>query len=605
MIPLCLLVLSLMMLVPPTPTLADEVPPPRHFTEVLKAPYQPQVLRYQSKVYGDLQQFGFCATDFAATPKPLIVDLIPGTYHRVRRAARDCASICRIAKDAGLSCVAVRPCGLGNGSVFQGFGEVDVYDVIESVMQVVAIDPDRITVTGASMGGAATWYHASHYPGVWAGAAPFCGYCDYQLWKKPGGTTFHRSPWEEFSWRSRGASYRVQNMRHVPTRIIHGEWDRSVGGGVDVVHSRSMDRKLSELGFAHEYHEIPETGHGCRTDETFPPTVRWLLKQSKVRNPDQVSLVVHTLRHNKSGWVAVEQQAHSGDVSRVDAERVPGKKLVDVETANVGRLRLGPLAEGGLYELHLDETVLQKIDFSSHHAFLKRTDGSWSRADDELPKTQKHPGLSGPLGDIFLAPVLMVYGTGGDASARHHNATMANDMAGFFRRWNGGVHRGGINGDNEVRIPTLTDQQVLTLEQGKIESIRWDDDEDRIQVDARLLHRANLLLIGDSNSNAVTAKLAEQLPLSIGKESLILGGKEYPGSSQACLAVFSHPDRTGYVAVLAGQTPDAICGASHVGLQLVPDFLVFDQEHIIDWGFLDNHWQQTEVLFGNTGTASD
>ena len=48
------------------------------------------------------------------------------------------------------------------------------------------IDPDRISVTGASMGGAATWYIASHYPDRFAAAARFCGYCDYRLWTMPG-----------------------------------------------------------------------------------------------------------------------------------------------------------------------------------------------------------------------------------------------------------------------------------------------------------------------------------------------------------------------------------------------------------------------------------
>jgi hypothetical protein len=80
------------------------------------------------------------------------------------------------------------------------------------------------------------------------------------------------------------------------------------------------------------------------------------------------------------------------------------------------------------------------------------------------------------------------------------------------------------------------------------------------------------------------------LPLSVEADSLKLGGKEYRGSSQACLAVFPHPDHKRYVAVLAGQTPDAICGASHIGLQLAPDFIVFQQDRIVDWGFLDNDW---------------
>ena len=364
------------LLVPVNVVRADEPTPTLPVEQADQTPLKAQVLSFRSRVYGDLQRFGFCATDFLPTPRPLIVELIPGTSDRVERAAGDCEKICRIAAEAGLRCVAVRPSGQGNGSVYQGLGEVDVYEVIEAVSELVPIDPDRITVTGASMGGAATWYHASHYPDVWAGAAPFCGYCDYQLWKKPGGTTFHRSPWEDFSWQSRGASYRVDNLRHVPVRIIHGEWDRGVGGGVDVEHSRSMDRKLNELGFPHEYYEVPQTGHSCRTDETLPPTVLWLLKQQKVRNPSRVSLIVHTLRHNKSAWVAVEQQMHSGQASRVDAEYIPGEQVVRVQTENVARLRMGPLNNSNEVKLQIDGAPSHPIDLSSPHSLVKHTDGS-------------------------------------------------------------------------------------------------------------------------------------------------------------------------------------------------------------------------------------
>ena len=193
------------------------------------------------------------------------------------------------------------------------------------------------------------------------------------------------------------------------------------------------------------------------------------------------------------------------------------------------------------------------------------------------------------MGDIFLAPVVIIYGTIGKADSDHHNATVADEIASFFRRWNGGVHRGGISGDIEVRIPILSDKQMLDLEQGRITSV--DEEEDGFIVDKKLVERANLFLIGNSTSNSVTNRLADQLPFSIHKDNITLGGKKYAGSSQACLAVFPHPDHDRYVVVLAGQTSDAICGASHIGLQLVPDFLVFEQEKIIDWGFFDNNWR--------------
>ena len=85
--------LLILVLLPLRSSWADEVLPQTHFSQATKTAHQPQVLLYRSKIYGDLQRFGFCATDFNTTPKPLIVEFIPGTYGRVERAARDCATL--------------------------------------------------------------------------------------------------------------------------------------------------------------------------------------------------------------------------------------------------------------------------------------------------------------------------------------------------------------------------------------------------------------------------------------------------------------------------------------------------------------------------------
>src|SRR5207248_1317792 len=148
-----------------------------------------------------------------------------------KAAAKDCESICRRAQKQGLDCIVLCAGGRSGGSVHQGYGEVDVYEAIAAVRKKLAIDPDRISVTGGSVGGAATWYHASHYPDVWSAAAPRFGYCDDLVWQKSSLTSFVRREWEEFSWIARSAAYRPTNLRHVALRIIHGEWDRAVPGG--------------------------------------------------------------------------------------------------------------------------------------------------------------------------------------------------------------------------------------------------------------------------------------------------------------------------------------------------------------------------------------
>src|SRR5690242_11673978 len=65
-------------------------------------PMEGQVLTFHSPLYGDLQSFALCVTDLSPEPKPLLIDLIPGTLSRLDRAAKDCEQTCQIAAEDGL-----------------------------------------------------------------------------------------------------------------------------------------------------------------------------------------------------------------------------------------------------------------------------------------------------------------------------------------------------------------------------------------------------------------------------------------------------------------------------------------------------------------------
>ena len=145
---------------------------------------------FRSSVDGQLHPCAVCATDTSDEPKALILEVSPGAIANLPGALAQTEEIATIAARNRRDCVVLRPNGRGPGSVYQNYGEVDVLEAIKHVAAHYAIDRQRITITGASMGGAATWYLISHYPDLFAGAAPFCGYCDYRLWEKPGGYCF-------------------------------------------------------------------------------------------------------------------------------------------------------------------------------------------------------------------------------------------------------------------------------------------------------------------------------------------------------------------------------------------------------------------------------
>ena len=57
-------------------------------------------------------------------------------------------------------------------------GEIDLFEALEDIKKHYPIDEDRLVMRGFSMGGAACWQFAVHYPSMWAAAAPGAGFSE-------------------------------------------------------------------------------------------------------------------------------------------------------------------------------------------------------------------------------------------------------------------------------------------------------------------------------------------------------------------------------------------------------------------------------------------
>jgi pimeloyl-ACP methyl ester carboxylesterase len=523
---------------------------------------------FRSKIDDQFMPCVVCETDAGLDPRPLVVEVSPGASpENLAGSIEWVESIAALALENHRSCVVLRPTGRGPGSVYQNYGEVDLLEAIEHVCEVYSIDRRRISITGASMGGAATWYLASHYPDVFAAAAPFCGYCDYQLWEKPGGLTFHMHEWEEPSWRSRSAALRVENLEHTPIWMVHGQWDRAVGGGVPFEHSRQMAERLAQRGFAHRFTEVPETGHGSRKPEIWEEVLCWLLDQVKVECPRHVALAAHSLRHNRSYWIRLEQLARYGRRGMIDATLGDDGDVV-ATTENVRALTLGPIDDGQAHPVTIDGAVAGTLPPGASMMFAQPHDEPWG-AIGSLPAAQKRHACSGPISDLFHEPVVLVQGTTGSAEETFFNRWVCSNAQGFFRSRNGGVHRGGILGENSVHLTSAVDMEL--------------SDEMRLG--------RNLLLYGTPASNAVLKRYEGQVPLAFEGNAIRVAGRTYRGDRLAIFAIFPHPENPDrYLAVHGGVTPDAITWGSHLDMMLLPDYLVYDAGSLVDWGFWDNAW---------------
>jgi len=126
--------------------------------------------------------------------------------------------------------------------------------LIEDALQRYRVDPDRVYVTGLSMGGYGTWALAAERPDLVAAIAPICG----------GGDWF------------RGFPARVLNLWEMPVWAFHGARDQVVPPS----SSQELVALLQALGGPARLTLYPHADHDSWT-ETYnnPALYRWLLLQ--------------------------------------------------------------------------------------------------------------------------------------------------------------------------------------------------------------------------------------------------------------------------------------------------------------------------------------
>jgi predicted peptidase len=127
-----------------------------------------------------------------------------------------------------------------------------VMQMIEETLKTEAIDPDRVYLTGLSMGGFGTFDLAIRKPEWFAAVAPICGAADPK---------------------------RVTAIQQLPMWITHGADDQVV----PVERSRSAVEAIRAAGGRPVYVELPGIGHNSWTPAHEDPDglIPWLFRQSR------------------------------------------------------------------------------------------------------------------------------------------------------------------------------------------------------------------------------------------------------------------------------------------------------------------------------------
>ncbi len=464
-----------------------------------------------------------------------------------------------------------------NGSRFAG--ETDFWEALAEVMRRYPIDEERLVVRGFSLGGASAWHFAVHHASRWAAAAPGAGFSETaEFLRVFQNEQLSPSWWEQKLWRLYDATANALNMSMVPLIAYSGEVDSQRQAAT------AMERALQAEGLELTHLIGPKTGHKYEASAKAELNRRIdkLAATGRVRVPQDVHFITHSLRYNTMAWVTLDTLGEHWEPARVSASLSPrgtqGAALT-LQTTNVTGLTLsfGP----GDAPFEVLSPVKVRMDGTDLVTPAPQTDRSWNvsfHREGSLWKTgsmtpsslQKQHGLQGPIDDAFMDAFLMVLPSGKPLNAAAGNWVVSESTR-AIEHW-----RRHYRGD----APQKKDAEVTDAD----------------------IQSSNLILWGDPSSNQLLARIADRLPVRWTAEGVTVGDKTYSSASHLPILIFPNPlNPKRYVVINSGFTfrdYDYLNNARQT--PKLPDWAVIDLSQapgsrtpgrIVTAGFFGEGWQ--------------
>jgi dienelactone hydrolase len=395
-------------------------------------------------------------------------------------------------------------------------GEMDLFEALAHARRFYPVDDDRLVVRGFSMGGAACWQFAVHYPGKWCAAAPGAGFSETADFLKVFQSETLKPAWfEQKLWHWYDCTDYAANLFNLPTVAYSGEIDKQKQAA-DIM-AKALKAEGMELTHiigpqtAHKYHPDAKTEINRRIDA--------IAARGRDRAPEHVRFTTWTLRYNESHWVRVDGLAQHWEEARVEARVAPRGNAVEATTKNVTALTFTmaagdcPLSCAIAAHVKLDgqELVAPSVKTDrSWHASFHKVNGRWAAVAADAPQPlRKRHGLQGPIDDAFMDSFLMVRPTGAPLNEKVGAWTTA-EMAHALDHW-----RKQFRGDARVK-------------------------DDTAVTDADLAEH-NLILWGDPQSNALLKRLADKLPLHWSGAGVKAGPQSFDASHHASVLIHPNP----------------------------------------------------------------
>ncbi len=458
-------------------------------------------------------------------------------------------------------------CPSGRGTMgYHGPGARDVLDVLEAVRREYAVDPERISITGLSMGGEGTWEIALRHPGLFSAAAPVCAPADkstsgfYANVLSPQTDKF---PFVNRSFARNQIVNLARNANGFPVHIYHGTDDPVV----PIQHSYTMVKALAEHGIETPLSTFDNVGHDA-WDPTYVngETLRSLMGARRDYPAKKIEFTTCRYQDARCQWLEISRFNIYGDYALIEAAWDPGKKQILLErTDNVATLKLFP----GVLKMQAGEKLTVKISGGNSVRFTVRTTGPivLSIVNGKIHrggaggKGIKRKGVEGPLWEALSDRVLLVFGTGpgGEESLR---------QALRFVDW----------GD-------LPDTHFILRPDSAVS-----------EADIRASH---LVLFGDERSNTLIARINDRTPVQFQGDKVVAGKSSYPRNEVSFKCVFPNPLAPGRLVLLnyAEEWDYSKLWTFRSVFKMLPDYMIYRRggqqpfsTEMLSAGFFSEHW---------------
>lgn len=533
---------------------------------------------YVSKIDGSVQPYGLVIpSSYSSDPdRPRRLDI---WYHGRGETLSEISFLADREKNPGLftppDTIVLHPYGrYCNANRFAG--EVDTFEALDSVKARYAIDSNRISVRGFSMGGAACWMFATHHAGLWAAAAPGAGFTETADFLHI--EDVNAIPWYQRKlWHWYDSIDYAMNLYDCPVVAYSGAADPQKQAADE------MDKAMAAVGLhlehvigpgntKHFYHPAAKAEVSRRID--------LIADRGREPMPSHVKFVTWTLKYNRMRWLQLDGLEHHWQQAQVDAVMNPSKSDIAITTANVTALTLefepgscpfdpirGPHVTIDTQELSAPAPLSDR----SWKVHFRKQGNNWAIADSVDDGTlRKRHDLQGPVDDAFMDSFIMVK-PGGKPMNPQTGHWVEKEMHHAIDAW-----RAQFRGEARVKSDTSIDDQDIA--------------------------NNNLVLWGDPSSNSVLKRIADKLPIHWDAAAIHVGDKTYPAGTDVPVMIYPNPLNPGrYVVLNSGFTFrefDYLNNARQTAK--LPDWAIVDTTvppsptdpgKIVDAGFFGEQWE--------------